>query len=108
MKTVYLTLAIVGAVVPYAFFLSFGAAEGFNLPGFVAALFVNGAAGGFTADLLITSLVFWVYLFSRVSHEDGPSPWLFIGLNLAIGLSCALPAYLYTVNRNRVAQPAGI
>jgi hypothetical protein len=103
MKNLYLILAIVGAVVPYLFFFQFFGEAGFSLPGFVAALFVNGAAGGFTADLLITSGVFWIYLFSR---SEGPKPWLYIALNLTIGLSCALPAYLYTVSRQAQADPA--
>ena len=92
MKNLYLVLAIVGAVVPYLFFLSFIDTAGFDLGAFVGALFVNGAAGGFTADLLITSAVFWIYMFTR---QSGPAPWLFVVLNLSIGLSCALPAYLY-------------
>lgn len=96
MRTVYLSMAILGAVIPYVFFLQFGVREGGDLLGFVPALFVNGAAGGFTADLLITSFVFWIYLFSR---KDGPTAWPFIALNLAIGLSCALPAYLYVVTK---------
>lgn len=92
MKTFYLIMAVIGAVVPYLFFIDFFLANGLNLPGFVGALFVNGAAGGFSADLLITSAVFWAYMFSR---SNGPSPWPFVALNLAIGLSCAVPAYLY-------------
>lgn len=100
MKNLYLVLAIVGAVVPFVFFLEFIGASGLDLGGFIGALFVNGAAGGFTADLLISSAVFWIYLFSRA---DGPSPWPFVVLNLTIGLSCALPAYLYTVSRRTEA-----
>ena len=76
------------------FFFQFFGTAGLDLPAFVGALFANGAAGGFTADLLITSLVFWIYLFNR---SEGPAPWPFIALNLLIGLSCALPAYLYAV-----------
>ena len=92
MKKLYLVLSIVGAVVPYFFFFDFIGDVGVDLPAFVAALFVNGAAGGFCADLLISSAVFWIFMFTRA---DGPKPWLFILLNLTIGLSCALPAYLY-------------
>ena len=103
MKNLYLALAIVGAVVPYGFFLSYGAAEGLNLTGFLAAAFANGAAGGFAADLFISSAVFWLYLFSR---KEGPNPWLFVVLNLTIGLSCALPAYLYAVTRTPIPQTA--
>ena len=92
MRTVYLIAAVLGAVVPYLFFFDFMADSGLDLVAFVGALFVNGAAGGFTADLLITSFGFLVYMFTR---RDGPRPWPFVALNLLIGLSCALPAYLY-------------
>lgn len=91
MKNLYLVLAIVGAVVPLAFFYQFFGDPG--QPGFVAALFVNGAAGGFAADLLLSSVVFWLVMWARRGH--GPSPWAFVALNLFIGLSCALPAYWY-------------
>lgn len=97
LKTVYLMLAILGAVIPIAFFASFAAENGLDLVSFVAGLFVNGAAGGFTADLLISSFVFWIYMFSN--QGDGPKPWAFIALNLCIGLSCALPAYLWARTR---------
>ena len=124
MKSLYLMLAIVGAVVPYGFFFGFIAAEGLNLSGFVSALFANGPAGGFTADLLISSVVFWIFMFSRpggmfsrpggmfsrpggmFTRPDGPKPWLFIVLNLTIGLSCALPAYLYATTSVEPPAPA--
>lgn len=96
MKNVYLFLSLAGAVVPYGFFMEFFGEFGIDLPVFVSALFANGAVGGFTADLLISSLVFWIFM---VGQKDGPAPWLFILLNLAVGLSCALPAYLYATSR---------
>lgn len=93
LKSTYLLLAIAGAVIPLMFFVNFAATTGMDPVAFVQALFVNGAAGGFTADLLISSFVFWIYMFAQQTH--GPKPWIFIALNLFIGLSCALPAYLY-------------
>ncbi len=95
MKKIYLTLAILGAIVPYLFFFQFIRAEGLNLPLFIESLFVNGAAGGFSTDLLFTSFVFWLFMFLQARESNGPKPYLFIFLNLTIGLSCALPAYLY-------------
>ncbi len=103
MKTLYLVLAIVGAVLPYVFFVQHFSSEGVSLSRFVTALFANGAAGGFTADLLITSVVFWIFMFHQRSRDKGPRPILFIGLNLLIGLSCALPAYLYARERKEIA-----
>jgi len=102
MKTVYLLLAIVGAVVPYLFFFDFFAEQGINLPAFVGGLFANGAAGGFTADLLITSLVFWLYLYERGEAKLV----MYVLLNLSIGLSCAVPLYFYLTydKRNMVSH----
>ena len=95
MKNLYLLLAIVGAIVPYYFFFQFFQAEGVDIVAFISALFVNGAAGGFSADVLLTSFIFWIFMFQQVKASKGPKPYLFIALNLAIGLCCALPAYLY-------------
>ena len=103
MKKLYLFLAIVGAVVPYAFFVQHFSSEGVSLSGFVAALFANAAAGGFTSDLLVTSAVFWTFMVHQRSRGKGPNPILFIVLNLLIGLSCAFPAYLYA-REQKVAE----
>ena len=54
---------------------------------------MNSAAGGFIADLLIRSVVFWMSMFSN--KGDGPKPWAFRVLNLFTGLSCVLPVYLW-------------
>lgn len=102
MKTIYLVLAIVGAVLPYAFFVQHFSSEGVGIGRFAAALFVNPAAGGFTADLLFTSLVFWIFMFHQRSREKGPHPTLFIVLNFFIGLSCAFPAYLYVREHKKI------
>jgi len=99
MKNLYLVLAVLGAVIPIVFFSQFFGDP--DQPGFVTAVFINGAAGGFTADLLISSFVFWVFMWQR--RQVGPRPWAFIILNLLIGLSCALPAYLYFNSRQDAA-----
>ena len=104
MKKIYLIAAIIGALVPLAFFSGFIQENGVDLPAFVSALFVNGAAGGFSADLLISSFVFWAFMFHQRSRKDVPNPILFIALNLCIGLSCALPAYLYWVESIRESR----
>ena len=105
-KSVYMVLAIVGAIVPYVFFMQHFGAAGFGLFDFISALFVNSDASGFTTDLLITSLVFWIAMHQHWRSGKGLNPAFFILLNLAIGLSCALPAYLYvTANGNSPGAP---
>ena len=95
MKKLYLSLAIIGAIVPYIFFIQFIQVEGLNITLFISSLFVNGAASGFSADLLLSSFIFWVFMFQQLRKPNNPKPYLFVVLNLTIGLSCALPAYLY-------------
>ena len=97
MKKIYLVLAFIGAIIPYYFFVQHFAAVGYGLPDFLAGVFATPAASGFTADLLITSFVFWIFMFTEA--DSSKKPWLFIALNLLIGLSCALPAYLYSRER---------
>ena len=98
-RTILLWLAGVGAVAPLIFFARFVAIEGYA--GFVPALFVNGAAGGFTIDLLISSLVFWIFAFAETRRGALSRPWLYVAINLAIGLSCALPLALSQWRTNR-------
>jgi hypothetical protein len=95
MKLFYLILAVIGAILPYIFFIQFFVNSGLDLPGFISSLFVNPVAAGFTVDLLITSFVFWIWMIFNRRNNDGPNPVIFIVLNLLIGLSCAFPAYLY-------------
>jgi hypothetical protein len=100
MRSFYLVFAIVGAIIPLAFFTQFffGGGSDAVLLDFAPALFVNSAAGGFAADLLISSFVFWGYMWNR--RASGPKMLPFVALNLCIGLSCALPAYLYAATTN--------
>ena len=98
MKNAYLVMAILGAVVPYYFFMSHFNAVGYGLSDFMAGLFANGAAGGFSADVLISSAVFWMHLWSRRAAKL----WLYVLVNLTIGLSCALPLFLYFTTDSRV------
>lgn len=94
-KYIYLELAIVGAVVPYIFFAQYMFQHGTALTGFVSQLFATAPASGFTADLLITSVTFWIWSFGQAQKHQIKHWWLFVVVNLAIGLSCALPLFLF-------------
>lgn len=95
MKRFYLVCAIAGTIVPWLFFASFIRVEGVNLPLFVSSLFPNGAAGGFSADVLISLFVFWVWSYTDSREHDVRRWWLTIVAGFTVGLSLALPLYLY-------------
>ena len=101
MKRLYMALATLGAIAPYLFFIQHFSTAGFGLGSFISALFVNGAAGGFSTDLLISSLVLWIYIFSEGKVKR---PWAFVLVNLLIGLSCALPLYLYFLEERKALK----
>ena len=94
-KTLYLILAVLGAAIPYIFFAGFIQENGLDLMAFLEAAFANGAAGGLTADLLISSFAFWAVMIEMWRDDRGPAPWAFMVVNLLIGLSFALPFYLF-------------
>ena len=99
MKSVYLVLAVAGAVVPYFFFAQFLTSADTSLAAFTQQLFATPPASGFTADLLITSGAFWIWSFGE-AKRSGMRYWFgYVVVNLAIGLSCAFPLFLYMRER---------
>lgn len=95
MKNTYLALAILGCVVPCVFFGNFFTDHGVDLPKFIEQSFATSPASGLTADLLITSVVFWIWSFRESRLRGMKAWWLYVVLNLGIGLSFAMPLFLY-------------
>ncbi len=91
MHYLWLALAGIGALAPWTLFASHIGAQGPGLAPFLAAAFANPAAAGLATDLLISSVVFWCYLYVQRSR----GLWAYVLVNLVVGLSCALPLYLF-------------
>lgn len=88
-------LAIVGTLIPWLFFGSFFARAGADISLFVRSLFVNGAAGGFATDLLLSISIFWFWSFYDSRKNGVKGWWLVLPAASFVGLSLALPLYLY-------------
>lgn len=95
MRSFYMAMAVLGTVIPWAFFGSFFAANGVDIPLFIGGLFVNGAAGGFSADVLISILVFWVWSWRDAESNGIDRWWWVLPSSCLVGLSLALPLYLW-------------
>ncbi len=91
-SNLYLALAVAGGVIPWIFLADFFSVKGAE--DFVPSLFSNGATGGLTADVLISSFTFWFFLHYEGRRRGVRSLWLYVLVNLLIGLSCALPLFL--------------
>lgn len=95
----YLVMAVVGTVVPWGLFGSFFMKNGPDVPLFLHALFVNGAAGGFSADVVISLVVFLVWAWRDAASRNVVRWWLIFPASFLVGLSLALPLYLYLRER---------
>jgi uncharacterized protein YhhL (DUF1145 family) len=94
MQITYLILAIVGFILPYSQFIPFLVDHGLNLSLFWSQLFANQASSADTVDLFTSSFVFWVFLIKEGTKLRMKFLWIYVVVNLIIGLSCALPLFL--------------
>lgn len=95
MKPLYLILAMTGFVLPYYFFISFLTANGLNLSLLAQQLFGTPISTFFAVDLLITAVVFWVFLYQEARRLQMRRWWVYIIATLFVGPSFALPLFLY-------------
>lgn len=95
MRKFYAVAAVVGTLVPWYFFGSFFALNGFDLIAFVQGLFANGAAAGFSADVMISIGVFWIWSWTDAHERNLRRWWLVLPAGATVGLSLALPLYLW-------------
>ena len=100
-RGIYLTLAVIGALVPAVLLGAFIVDHGID--DLADAIFGNAAAAALMADLTISSIVFWVWLW-REAPRIGASPWPYVVGNLLVGLCFALPLFIYV--RAGKAAPA--
>ena len=63
MQWVYLIAAILGTILPLSQFVPFLAAHSFDMPLFVRQLFQNNVSAFFAMDVIVSSLVVWLFVF---------------------------------------------
>lgn len=94
-KNIYLVLALIGLIAPYLFFFRFLSVNGLNVGLLVQLLFANDISTFFAVDLVISIIVFWIYMVSEATTLQMKNWWLYIVASLTVGLSFALPLFLY-------------
>jgi hypothetical protein len=107
MQWVFLIAAIAGAILPLSQFIPFLATYGFDLLLFFRQLFQNHVSAFFGMDIIVSSLVLWVFVFSEGRRRHMKNLWLYVVCNLIVGVSLALPLFLFfrerTLNTGRNA-----
>ena len=93
MQWLYLIAAILGTVLPLSQFIPFLMAHGLDIPLFFEQLFQNHVSGFFGMDVIVSSLVLWLFVFSEGRRRGMSNLWLYIVCSLAVGVSLGLPLF---------------
>jgi hypothetical protein len=91
-KNIFLILAILGFIAPYYFFLQ---VRGFDLNALLQQFAASKVLSGTAMDLLISVIVFWFFMFTEANKLQMKNPWVYFLATLLVGLSFALPLFLY-------------
>ena len=102
LRIIFLILAIVGAIVPMYFFISWFNDFGYDIVAMSKAWNVNDAASGLVWDLTISAiaLAVWIIAETYVRKDYWVAPVCILA-TFCIGVSCGLPLYLFLRTRPR-------
>ena len=95
LKLVYLVLCGLGALLPLSQILPFLSEPGANLRLFFQQLFASPVSGFFGMDVIVSSVVLWVFVLVEGRRAGVKNLWAPIVANLAVGVSLGLPLFLY-------------
>src|ERR1700693_4131851 len=99
LKTLYLVLCILGIVLPYWQFVPSAAQNGLHMPLFFHQLFANRVCAFFGMDVLVSAAVLVVSMRTESLRLGIPGRWLAVLALLLVGVSLALPLFLYMRER---------
>ena len=94
-KNIFLVLAILGFLAPYFFFVQVPPESALDFPALLQPLFANNFMKGVAMDLTVSVIVFWTFVFVEGNRLQMKNPWVYLLATLLVGLSFALPLFLY-------------
>ena len=95
-KYVFLGLALIGIILPYMGFIPFVMENGFNIPLLVHQMFATNVSQFFSWDVVISGIVLLFFIvFDEKRPQTKPYFWIAIVGLLTVGVSFALPFYLF-------------
>lgn len=95
MQWLYLILAFFGAMLPLSQLAPFLVTYGLDLPLLFRQLFQTHASAFFGLDVIVSSVVLWLFVFAEGRRVRMKNLWLYILCNLTVGVSLALPLFLF-------------
>jgi len=94
-KNLYLLLCVIGIALPYWHFAPWLLQNGLDVRLFLAQLGANRISATFTADVLASAVVVIAFMRSEAARVKVAHRWMPIAGLCLVGVSFALPLYLY-------------
>jgi uncharacterized protein DUF2834 len=107
-KNIYLFLCVLGVTLPYSQFVPWVMDNGLPLGLLVHQLFANRISAFFGLDVLVSSVVFLVFMGLEGRRLRLRFRWLPIVGLCAVGVSLALPLFLYLRERALEGSPGTV
>ncbi len=98
-RRIYLSLCVLGILIPYTQFVPFVREHGFDIPLLVDQLFSTHIGGFFGLDVIVSTVVLWCFVYFEGHRAKMKQLWLPILASLTVGVSLALPLFLYMRER---------
>jgi hypothetical protein len=95
MQWLYLIVFVLGTILPLSQLVPFLMAYGFDVPLLFKQLFQTHASAFFGLDVIVSSLALWLFVFIEGRRLRMKNLWLYILCNLMVGVSSALPLFLF-------------
>ena len=90
----YLVLSIAGTILPYSQLIPFLMEHGPDLPLILQQLFANRISGFFGLDVVVSSVVLWIFVFAEGTRLKMRRLWIYLACSLLVGVSLGLPLFL--------------
>jgi Terpene cyclase DEP1 len=94
-KTLYFVLCLIGLLLPYSQLVPWVLQHGLNLPLFVRELFANRIGAFFGMDVIVSAVALLVFTRIESTRLGIRRRWLVVIAVLTVGVSLALPLFLY-------------
>jgi hypothetical protein len=99
LKTIYLVLCFLGFALTYWQFVPWVLQYGLNTPLFFHQLFANRISAFFGMDVFVSAAALLVFMRTEGPRLHTPSRWLPVMALILVGVSLALPLFLYLRER---------
>jgi hypothetical protein len=94
-RHLYLALCVLGTILPLTQLVPFVREHGLDLRRMAADLFANRISSFFGLDVIVSTVVLWVFVFVEGRRAAVRHVWAPIVASLTVGVSLAFPLFLY-------------